>query len=756
MPATLGHVLRSLGRLIAQRSRWFLLAWVVTTVLGFAAVGGTFGNQALFDRLKADSYPEVPGEAKTGSELLARADPNGPTLQLLLDHVDPASPQVRDAVTAAAADVVRTAHVQAVQQPYSDAAGQPLPPVALTAPALASNPLVSSDRRALLMVVSLSPGLSPEDQTTTLATVQGRLQQLGSTLPGATASTGSSQALFDEFNQRLQTDLKTGEGIALPLSLLVMLVVFGGLLAAGLPIIGAIASIAGGMTCLLGFSHVMDVTNTVPSIVTVLGLGLCIDYGLLLVSRYRDELRHLHDAGDDSPGPEALEEALERTLGTAGRTVTFSAVTIAISMSGLLFFRTPLMQGIGAAGVSVVLVALLVALTLVPALLATAGDRLIRPGVTQRIWGVRRFTSRLGDVAPERGAFSLLARGVQRRPAVTTLGASVCLLALGTPALSMSLVDSGYQMLPTESPQRQFFQATTDRFPAVSGAPVQVVSRAPVAQLQAWGTEVVSTLHGVASAGPVREVGTGADRVTVLDVQTTEGMARPDAEQVARDIAAHRPSFPVYVTGWAAHGVAFLDHLKARSPFAAGLVVLAVFVLLFLMTGSVLVPTKAVIMNIVSLGASFGVLVWVFQTGHLEGLLHFASTGGVETTVPAMVLAFAFGLSMDYEVFLLSRIKEIKDTGATNSEAVEQGLQRSGRIITSAGLIVIIVFAGFASGQLLIVKEVSVAVAVAVAVDTTLVRMILVPATMTLLGEWNWWAPKPLRRLHERFGIRES
>jgi len=226
-------------------------------------------------------------------------------------------------------------------------------------------------------------------------------------------------------------------------------------------------------------------------------------------------------------------------------------------------------------------------------------------------------------------------------------------------------------------------------------------------------------------------------------------------DTLVNDLRSHRPDFVVYVAGYAGQHVEFLDAIASRAPYVVGLVALATFVLLFLMTGSLLIPLKALVMNVVSLGASFGFLVWTFQDGHLEGLLDFRSAGGIDTTIPALVLAFAFGLSMDYEVFLLSRIKEARDAGAENDVAVVNGLQRSGRIITSAALIVMIVFAGFASGQLLVIKEMGVALTVAVAVDATLVRVLLVPATMTLLGEWNWWAPKPLRRLYERFGVRE-
>ena len=750
-------MLPALGRLLAHHARWFLTAWIIIGALGFAAVGGALGNESLFARLKTDDGAQVSGDAKTGAELLAQADPSGPTVQLLLDGIDPTSLTVRAAVRRAADDLAHVPHVKKVSQPFVDAHDKPLPAKqVLPKQAFWHNPLVSDDGHALLVVAQLAPDLPAETKAVTVKTVEDRFHALPADLPGATARTGGTQALIDEINHHVQADLQIGEAVAIPLSLVVMVVVFGGLLAAGIPILGAIASIAGGLLSLLGFSYAMDLSSTVPSVVSVMGLGLCIDYGLLLVSRYREELRRLHDAGNDSPSPEALEAALEHTLGTAGRTVLFSAVTVAISIAGLMFFRATILRAVGAAGVSVVVVALLVALTLVPALLAVAGDRLIRPGVTHRIWGLRRIARRIGDVAPENGAFSRLARRVQRHPALVTVGIAAFLLAAGSPVLSMRLANSGYEMLPKTSAQRQLFQAVIDRFPNTAEAPVVVVSHASAARLQEWGDDVVTKVPWVKSVDPVRVVGTGAAKVSVLGVRSSAGARGPLVEQVARDVAGIHPGFDTYVTGIAAHNAAFLDELRSRAPIAVGIVVLATFVLLFLMTGSVLVPVKALVMNVVSLGASFGVLVWVFQEGNLEGPLGFTSAGGIDTTIPALVLSFAFGLSMDYEVFLLSRIKEMRDTSLANDEAVVHGLQRSGRIITSAALIVVIVFSGFAAGQLLIIKQMGVALAVAVAVDATLVRTLLVPATMTLLGEWNWWAPKPLRMLHERFGLRES
>ena len=750
-------MLHALGRVIARHSRWFLLGWLVLVVAGFGAASGAFGNEALFDRLKAGDAPRVPGESTRGTDLLVRSETSGPTLQLLVDRVDPASTALRDVVTTARPGLAGTAHVQSVLDPWT-----PVP----DAPEGAPSPVVAEDGRAVLVLVTLDPDLTGPVQRSATDAVLLRLESLGdevrAAVPGATTTAGGIQTVVDEINGKVASDLRKGETIALPLSLLVMVLVFGGLLAAGLPIAGAVASIGGGLATLLAFSYVIDLDASVPSVVSVLGLGLCIDYGLLLVSRYREELRRLHALDGDvrtTPSREALEGALEHTLGTAGRTVLFSAVTVAVSLVGLLVMNAQILRAVGAAGVSVVVVALLVALTLVPALLAAAGDRLIRPGVTHRVPGLAVLARRLGDVAPAEGAFSRLARRVQRHPLVVILAVLAVLVVAALPVLSMRLVSSGVQMLPPSSQQRQLFEAVGERFPAIAAPAVTLVApEAGAAELDTWAAEHVAGLAGVASVAPARTQGTGADEVAVVAVRTTADAQAEAARDVVRAIRAARDGdpFDVLVTGEAANVTDFTAGIASRAPVAIGIVVVATFVLLFLMTGSVLVPLKALVMNVVSLGASFGVLVWVFQEAHLESLLGFTSAGGIDTTIPALALAFAFGLSMDYEVFLLSRVKEFRDLGLDNDAAVLNGLQRSGRIITSAALIVVIVFGGFVAGDLLLIKQIGVALAVAVAVDATLVRMLLVPATMTLLGEWNWWAPAPLRRLHDRFGLRES
>ncbi|HZB49934.1 MAG TPA: MMPL family transporter [Mycobacteriales bacterium] len=598
--------------------------------------------------------------------------------------------------------------------------------------------LAAADGRALLVVVDLERDLDRPERIAAAEAVAERLRQLPAALPpagraGATVLVGGQPLVSRDVNEQVKRDTERAELVALPLTLVVMVVIFGGLLAAGLPLLGAIASIAGAFLCLLGFSTVLTLDpNTVP-VLTLLGLGLSIDYALLMVSRFREE----RVAGAGVP------EAVERSAATAGRTIAFSALTVAVCLSALFTFDDPTFRAIGAAGVAVVLVALLAGLTLVPALLAVAGGRI-----------------RLGRVRPpDRGFFSRLAGAVQRRPWPVALGVAALLLAAGTPLLSIRLQNSGAALLPGSFESVQVEQNVAARFPGLGAEPVTVVARATPAQLDAY-------LAGLPQrAGPgfraeVDRVGRaerlgGSGYASVDLVPTGPGQGDP-ARRVVGALREHRADFPTWVGGEAAVVIDFSREVVGSLPAAFALIAVTAILLLFLMTGSVLVPVKALVMNTVSLGATFGALVWVFQWGNLEGPLGFTSPGAIETWIPVLVFAFAFGVSMDYEVFLLARIKELYDAGHRNDQAVRLGLQRSGRIITSAALLIVIVFAGFAAGTMVGIKEFGLALAVSIVVDATLVRCLLVPATMTLLGDANWWAPAPLRRLHARIGLREG
>jgi putative drug exporter of the RND superfamily len=730
--------LERLGRFEARHARVVAVAWLAAVVTAFLLALGVLGGGSLFDRLSSGE-PTVPGDSRTGRDLLSAQSPVGPTVTTVIDGVDPTSAAVRAAVTSLARTVAAGDHVAQVSTAYTAPGGPD---------GDAARRFVDTDGRGVALAVQLDPDLSSPVELERARWVQSQAEQTAASLPGSSVSTGSIPQLVDEITHRVEVDLRTGEGVALPISLLVMVLVFGGFLAAGLPLAGAIASIGGGLAALWGFSQLIDLDATVVNVVTILGLGLCIDYGLLVVSRFREELRRVM-AVPHAPTREEIEHAVGRTVAVAGRTVLFSGLIVAISLSGLMFFQAEILRAIGAAGVSVVAVALVVAIGLVPAAMALAGPRLVRPGLPQRVPGLRVLLARLGDVAPPEGVFSRLAHAVQRRPWTVTLGVAALLVLVAVPALGMQLRSSGAELMPRGSDQRTFVEQLDRHYPALASPDVVVVAEAAPSQVGPWAQRVAS-FPGVASVDlPVQR-----GSVTVLGVRVDGGDAGGSvARDVVQRLRAERPGFPAHATGQAAGQLDFTSALTRRAPWAVALVVLATFVLLFLMTGSVLVPLKALLMNVVSLGASLGVVTIVFQGGHLEGLLHFSSTGAVETTIPPMVLAFGFGLAMDYEVFLLSRIKEQRDLGRSNDEAVAGGLQRSGRIITSAALLVVIVFAGLLVAQVLTVKQTGVALMTAVIIDATLVRMLLVPATMTLLGEWNWWAPRPLRRLHDRFGI---
>jgi RND superfamily putative drug exporter len=343
-------------------------------------------------------------------------------------------------------------------------------------------------------------------------------------------------------------------------------------------------------------------------------------------------------------------------------------------------------------------------------------------------------------------------RRVQRRAVPVALVCVALLMAAGAPFLSAEMRSTGVGALPTGSSGRQVAETIQHQYPQAAPAPVTVVVEGGAQAAQDYADTVVAKLPGVSGVRAVQPV---TDRVSTIEVLVPGDPQGGQAKHVVEELRADRGGLTTYVTGDAAGVVDFRHELVDRGPWALGLVAVGTLVLLFLMTGSVVMPVKALAMNLLSLGASLGALTLVFQHGWFAGALGFTPTGGLETFIPVLVFAFAFGLSMDYEVFLLARIKELTDQGYGCRQAVQLGLQRSGRIITSAALLMVIVFAGFAAGQMLMVKEMGIALAVAVAVDATLVRCLLVPATMSFFGEFNWWAPAPLKRLYRRYGLRE-
>jgi len=745
-------ILARIARAVERHPVSVIVAWaaVATGLFLLAFIGiGDSGN--VFDRTTtgepqvrgADSYiltttEEDTTPANAGEPVVADfrvAAPGDPSLLAAL----------QPGIVALAAQP----DVALVATPF---AGTPL--VAIPGPAFlrtlvegefAPSSLLRSDGEGFLVITILAADAPISSHQAVVDAYNLILEELWEVDAAAEVHTYSFPLLLDHFSETMERDLVVGEAIALPLALIVMVLVFGGFLAASTPMAGAFASIAGGMAVVYGLTFPMTVEQSAQNVVTVLGIGLCIDYGLLIVSRFREEMVKAQASG----AADVRSEPLVRAVETAGRTVFFSGVTVAIAVGSMLVFSPEVLRAFGGASLGVIVAAVLAALTLVPALAFLYGERLIRPGVLSKIPGIRTVFSYTSDVTRDEGVFSRLAGWVQRRPWLV-LGLSGGILVLfAAPALGLHMRNSQAEVLHPDDPFRIFLEDFGQAYPLVADPPVLLMAEASSAEFEAWAPSLLE-VDGVTQLAPVTVRGDLVFSGLFLDTPDAGGAEALDA---VTEIRGLDPPFRLYVGGQAANQIDFIGAIGDGTPLALGIIALGTFLLLFLMTGSILVPVKTLIVNALSLTASIGVIVWIFQEGHLEGLLDFQSPGGIETYVIVLVLAFGFGLAMDYEMFLLSRIKEYVDRGFSNDDAVRLGLQRSARIITSAAAIVILVFLGFTAGHIIIIKEVGLGLAFAVFIDATLVRMLLVPATMTLLGDWNWWAPGPLRRLYGRLGL---
>ena len=702
----------AVGRFCFQHRRWVMTTWALVLVLGLSVGGQVFGRlvspggSGSVESVQA--FNRLSDAATKGGRLLAVVD--GPRLN------DPA-------VAAAVRQAARAIRARPDVADVADAYEQPLPALRAT------------DGRASVVVVDVIRDLSDADTVIVADAVRAELSRV----PGATVLVGGNSVERTETNHQVSADLEHGELVSLPIAFLVLILIFGGLAAAGIPLSVAFVSISGALLFLLGFTYLFDVDPNVVSVVTVMGLGLAIDYGLLMTSRYREERR----------GGLGHAVALDRMMATAGRAIAFSALTVAAALCGLFAFEDPTYRSMGAGGVAVVLVALAAALTLVPALISVR-----RP----RWWPASRrsptgLLARTSSPAPDDGFFSAVTRRSQKHPVAVVAVLVAVLVTVALPFLHARFQEAAKTSVPASFTTRRVDALVNERFPGNHTDPIRVVSQVPANDPRVAAYAARLRAMPAVSSVDITPVTAG---LTVIDVYPHDTGQSPGAQQLIHRLRADRPPFPSQVTGLLAFLVDFQHQIASGMLLAVAWIALATFVLLFLMTGSVLVPIKALLMNVLSLGASFGALVWVFQEGHFASVLGFDRAGAIEVWVPVIVFVFAFGLSMDYEVFLLARIKELHDAGYNNDDAVALGLQRSGRIITSAALLIVIVFAGFAAGRMIGIKELGLAMSIAVLVDATLIRCLLVPATMTLLGEANWWAPAPLRRLHNRIGLREG
>jgi len=566
---------------------------------------------------------------------------------------------------------------------------------------------------------------------------------------------GGAAEVFAQVGETVEGDLVRAEAISVPITLVLLLFVFGSVVAALLPLAVGAFAVLGTFLVLQVLTGVTDVSIFALNLTTALGLGLAIDYSLFIVSRFREELA----AGLD------VRPAVIRTVQTAGKTVAFSAATVAISLSALLIFPLYFLRSFAYAGIGVVTVAAIGAVVVLPALLAVLGHNVDR-------WSVRRRRS----AAESHGRWHRIAIAVMRRPVSIATAVVVLLLVLGAPFLGVAFGLPDDRVLPQDNPARLVAQDLRDDFDGAEAAAISVVAAGsgdPAARADEIGAyaAALSAFDGVSRVDAVTGIYAGGAQVappnpssdrfagpdgTWLNVVPSVEAISPEAEQLVADIRAADAPFDPLVGGPSAGLVDSKDTLFGLLPLAIGLIAVATFALLFLSFGSLLVPAKALVLNVLSLTAMFGAMVWVFQDGNLSGLLGFTATGALDTTTPILMFCIAFGLSMDYEVFLLSRIKEEHDRTGDNTEAVAVGLEKTGRIVTAAAALLAVVFLAFATSGITFIKLFGLGLAIAVIMDATLVRATLVPAFMKLAGEANWWAPRPLRRLYERFGFSEA
>ncbi|HEV2895270.1 MAG TPA: MMPL family transporter, partial [Actinomycetota bacterium] len=557
------------------------------------------------------------------------------------------------------------------------------------------------------------------------------------------------------------------EAIAVPITLLLLVLVFASAVAGALPLAVGGFAIVGTLLVLRVLAEVTDVSIYALNLTTALGLGLAIDYSLFIVSRYREELRAGREPAD----------ALVVTMGTAGRTVLFSAATVAVSLLALLVFPLYFLRSFGYAGIAVVALAAIGALVVLPALLAVLGRRVDRFPLPL----FRRRAAR----EPGTGFWHRIATAVMRRPVPVALAVVAFLVLLGTPFLGVRFGLPDDRVLPASAEGRQVAEAVRANFATDESSALSVVApgigdpMAHLAEIDGYaaalsrldGVERVDALTG-SYAGGARLQGplaagdgaavppegrrfAAADGTWLSVVGSVEPYSAAGEDLVAAVRGLDAP-LGAQVTGPSAQLVDTKASLFGNLPAAGAIIAVVTFALLFLMTGSVVIPVKALVLNLLSLTAIYGAMVWVFQDGHLAGVLGFTPTGTIDTSMPVLLFCIAFGLSMDYEVFLLSRIKEEYDRTGDTVASVAAGLERTGRIVTTAAALLAIVFIAFATSQVSFLKLFGIGTALAILVDATLIRALLVPAFMRLAGQANWWAPAPLRRLHARVGLREA
>jgi RND superfamily putative drug exporter len=724
-------MLHRLGTFTATKRRWVLV--VGTLVL---ALAGFFGG-GLFDRVSGGGFEDPDAESTRANEIVEDVFNSGnPNVVLLLS----AQSSVDDSATAKTGVALtnQLAHEKGVDQAFSYWT-------------LGSAPSLRSDDGSQALILGRIGGSEDE--------IDDRIEQLTPEYTRSegplTVEVGGQAEVFRQVSGQIEEDLARAESLTFPIVLVLLVLVFGSVIAAGLPLAIGIMAIVGTFLVLTVMTAFTDVSVYSINLTTMLGLGLGIDYALFIVSRYREELH----AGLDR------NSAVARTVETAGRTVLFSGLTVAASLAALLVFPQYFLKSFAYAGIAVVALSVVGALVFLPALLAALGPRIDK----WMLW--RRRPKEVGE-----GFWHRVAVFVMRRAVLIAVAVVALLLFLGAPFLGAEFGLPDDRVLPTSASSRKVQDDIRNNFSSREAGGLMVVARdvdepatlrSDVAGYAAELSRVDGVAHVDALTGsyvdgnrvarptPLSK-GFATDDATWLSVVPSVEPVSPAGEELVRDVRAEESPFQVLITGPSAELVDGKQSIFDRVPLAAAIIAVVTFVLLFMMTGSILVPVKAVVLNLLSLTATFGAMVWIFQEGHLSDVLNFTATGTLDTTSPILMFCIAFGLSMDYEVFLLSRIKEEHDRTGDNHSSVAIGLEKTGRIVTAAAALIAVVFIAFATSEISFIKLMGVGLSLAVIMDATLIRATLVPAFMHLAGESNWWAPKPLRRLYERYGLKEA
>jgi uncharacterized membrane protein YdfJ with MMPL/SSD domain len=684
--------------------RVLLLGFVLFAVAGFFGAG-------VADRLDPYEADDPDTETVIAEERLEEAGFRQTEAVVLIEDVDPESPAGAQRVEEVAQVAGEVEGVRAVSG-FLDTQD----------PAF-----VSRDGDKTYLAVTFDP------------TANDDVQEVGEDLVAALedeagVSVGGNAVAQQQVNEKVESDLQRAELIAFPILFILSLLFFRSLVAAALPLLIGALAIVSTLLLLTVASQLTSVSIFALNLVTGLGLGLAIDYSLFVVSRYREELAR------SGPGLTALR----RTMATAGRTVLFSSLTVAAALAALTVFPQNFLRSMGIGGTLVALAAAAISLTVLPAVLALLGERVnsLSPKFLQR-------RAEADATRTTAGFWYRLSRTVMRFPGRIAAASAAFLIALGIPFLSIEFTSVDAQVLPTDASARQVDNVLRADFPPYRDTPIQLAVSGDRATAEGVA-ESAAALEGSAAVNPPQRVN---DDLWVVQVVSSA----PPLDQSSQDLVASIRDLPrdPLATGFTAGYVDLQDSLVEHLPLVLALVAAATFVVLFLMTGSVILPLKQLVMNLLGLSAVFGILVLIFQDGRFESLLGYTSQGGLESTQPLLLFAVAFGLSTDYGVFLLARIKEARDGGASDSEAVAIGLERTGRIVTAAALLFCIAIGAFVTSEIIFIKQLGLGTALAVLIDATIIRALLVPSLMEMLGKWNWWAPRPLQRLHARLGLSE-